>query len=106
MRIIIGLVVSGLVGPTTLAFAANYTVHQKGRTFSSEITAVKKGHAVTFLNDDTVPHNVFSTTSGNEFDLGSQSPGASTDVTFTQAGEVEIICAIHPRMRMTISVTD
>lgn len=71
MRIITALVVSGLVGPTALAFAADYTIHQKERTFSSEITTVKKGHAVTFLNDDTVPHNVFSTTSGNEFDLGS-----------------------------------
>jgi plastocyanin len=106
MRFIVALVVSGLVGPTALALAANYTVHQKGRTFSSEITSVRKGQAVTFLNDDTVPHNVFSTTSGNEFNLGSQNPGASTEVTFTGAGEVEVICAIHPRMRMIISVTD
>lgn len=106
MRIIVALVISGLAGPTALALAANYTIHQKGRTFSSEIMSVRTGQAVTFQNDDTVPHNVFSTTRGNEFDLGSQRPGASTDVTFTRAGEVEIICAIHPRMRMIISVTD
>jgi plastocyanin len=46
-----------------------------------------------------------SVSPGNEFDLGSQRPGTSTDVTFTKAGEVEIICAIHPRMKMTIAVT-
>jgi plastocyanin len=106
MRLIVAVVVSGMVGPTALALAANYTVHQNGRTFLSEFSSVRKGQAITFLNDDTVPHNVFSTTSGNEFNLGSQSPGASTDVTFTKAGEVEVICAIHPRMRMIISVTD
>jgi plastocyanin len=106
MRLILALVISGLFGPTALALAENYTVHQKGRMFSSEITSVRKGQAVTFLNDDTVPHNVFSTSDGNKFDLGSQSPGASTDVTFTKAGEVEVICAIHPRMKLNILVTD
>jgi plastocyanin len=43
---------------------------------------------------------------GNEFDLGSQPPGASTDVTFDAAGDVQVICAIHPRMKMTLKVTD
>ena len=106
MRVIAARVVLGLFGPSALALAANYTVHQKGRKFFSEITTVRKGQPLTFLNDDTVPHNVFSTSVGNEFDLGSQGPGSSTDVTFTRAGVVEVICAIHPRMKITIVVTD
>jgi plastocyanin len=47
-----------------------------------------------------------STSKGNEFNLGSQPPGTSTDVTFKEAGEVQVICAIHPRMKMTVKVED
>ena len=88
------------------AYAATEVIHQQGRVFSSESISVKKGDAVTFLNDDTVPHNIMSATKGNEFNLGSQAPGTSTDVTFKEAGDVQVICAIHPRMKMMVKVTD
>ncbi|MDN3272753.1 plastocyanin/azurin family copper-binding protein [Frankia sp. RB7] len=88
------------------AYAATEVIHQQGRVFSSESISVKKGDAVTFLNDDTVPHNIMSATKGNEFNLGSQAPGTSTDVTFKESGDVQVICAIHPRMKMMVKVTD
>jgi plastocyanin len=101
------LVTTALLGLGALAFAAaDHVVTQKGRLFSIEAITVKKGEAVTFFNDDTVPHNVMSSTQGNEFNLGSQSPGTSTPVTFSQAGDVNVICAIHPRMKMSVKVTD
>jgi len=95
-----------LAGLSVGALAANLTITQKGRVFSSESITVKKGEALTFVNDDTVPHNIISNTKGNEFNLGSQPPGASTDVTFKELGEVQVICAIHPRMKMTVKVTE
>ena len=95
-----------LSGLSTGALAATEVIHQQGRTFSSEAIKVKKGEAVTFLNDDTVPHNIMSASAGNEFNLGSQAPGSSTDVTFKETGNVAVICAIHPRMKMTINVVD
>jgi plastocyanin len=88
------------------AFAATEVIHQQGRAFSAESVTIKKGEALTFLNDDTVPHNIMSASKGNEFNLGSQSPGSSTDVTFKEAGDVQVICAIHPRMKLTVKVTD
>ena len=88
------------------ALAATQVVHQQGRAFSSESVTIKKGDLLTFLNDDTVPHNIMSTSKGNEFNLGSQLPGTSTDVKFKEAGEVQVICAIHPRMKMTVKVED
>jgi plastocyanin len=30
----------------------------------------------------------------------------STDVTFKETGSVQVICAIHPRMKMMVQVTD
>jgi plastocyanin len=47
-----------------------------------------------------------STSAGNEFNLGSQPPGSSTDVAFKEDGDVAVICAIHPRMKMTIKVVE
>jgi plastocyanin len=91
------------MGLSVGALAANLTIAQKGRAFSSENITIKKGGTVTFLNDDSVPHNIMSTSQGNEFNLG---PGATTDVTFKVAGDVQVICAIHPRMKMTVSVSE
>lgn len=95
-----------LAGFSAGAMAANQVIGQKGRIFSSESITIKKGTMLTFANDDSVPHNIYSISKGNEFNLGSQSPGTATDVTFNAIGEAEVICAIHPRMKMTLKVTD
>jgi len=107
MRNLIPVTLAILAGLSVGALAAaNQEIHQKGRVFSSENITIKKGDALTFVNDDTIPHNILSTSKGNEFNLGSQSPGAATDVTFKEAGDVQVLCAIHPRMKMMVKVTD
>ena len=106
MRKLASLTFVVLAGLSVGALAANLTITQKGRVFSSETVTIKKGEALTFVNDDTVPHNIVSTSKGNEFNLGSQPPGAATDVTFKEAGEALIICAIHPRMKMTVKIAE
>jgi plastocyanin len=62
--------------------------------------------SVTFLNDDSVPHNIMSTIKGNEFNLGSRAPGNSVGVTFKEDGDFAVICAIHPRMKIIVKVVD
>jgi plastocyanin len=106
MRTLSLLTLAITAGLSAGAFAATEIIHQQGRAFSTESVTVTKGEALTFLNDDSVPHNIMSTSKGNEFNLGSQPPGSSTDVTFKEAGDVQVICAIHPRMKMTVKVTD
>ena len=93
-------------GVSAGALAGNQMIHQQGRVFGPDNVSIKKGQALTFLNDDTIPHNIMSASKGNEFNLGSQAPGMSTDVTFKEAGDVQVICAIHPRMKMMVKVTD
>jgi plastocyanin len=95
-----------LTGFSVGALAASLTIHQQGRKFSFESVTIKAGETLTFVNDDTVPHNIYSASSGNEFNLGSQAPGMSTEVTFTEAGDVQVLCAIHPRMKMAVKITD
>jgi len=101
---LIPIVVLALASPT--ADATDHVVGQKGRMFSVAEITVARGEPVIFVNDDTVPHNAMSKTPDNAFDLGSQMPGTATPVTFDKAGIVAVICAIHPRMRLTIKVTD
>ena len=106
MRRLALLVITILAGLSAGALAANQMVHQQGRVFSSESLAIKKGETITFVNDDTVSHNILSTSKGNEFNLGSQPPGTSTNVTFKEAGDVQVLCAIHPRMKLTVKVSE
>jgi plastocyanin len=106
MRTLSILTIVILTGFSAGALGANQMINQKGRKFSMENVAIKKGASLTFLNDDNIPHNIMSSSKGNEFNLGSQMPGNATDVTFKASGEVQVICAIHPRMKMMISVTD
>jgi plastocyanin len=94
------LVVSSAAAPPDII------VFQKGRTFSVAALSVAPGTQVIFVNDDTVPHNIMSTARDNAFDLGLELPGSAIPVSFTQAGIVSVICAIHPRMHMTITIAN
>ena len=96
-----------LAGAGVAAVAApQHTVNQKGKVFSVTDLAIKNGDTVVFFNDDNVAHNIFSMSPGNDFNLGAQPPGNSTSVTFDKAGDVEVMCAIHPLMKMKIKITD
>ncbi len=95
-----------IVAASIAAFADDAVVHEKGRAFSVAEISVKKGQPLLFANDDSVPHNAMSVTPGAEFNIGSQAPGSSTPVTFDHAGDVMVICAIHPRMKLTVKVVE
>ena len=83
-----------------------HVVEQKGKAFSVKTLTIKKGDSVSFLNSDPFFHNVFSLSEAKFFDLGSYPENEAKSVTFEKAGDVEIECAIHPEMRMTIKVTE
>src|SRR5712692_6949670 len=101
----IGVALAFIAG-TTVALAAERTISQKGKVFSETVVEIKKGETLVFLNDDNVAHNVLSTTPGNQFNLGLIGPGHSTPVTFEKSGDMQIICAMHPSMKMSLKVTD
>jgi len=86
------------------ARAAEYEIGQKDKKFSQKELTVKVGDSVNFKNDDPFFHNVFSLSDTKTFDLGSFPQGQSKKVTFDKAGTVEVECAIHPEMKVTIEV--
>jgi len=86
------------------ACGEDFTVTQKGHQFTPQDLKVKKGDKIIFVNDDDRTHNVFSASDGNRFDLKAQRPGAKGDIVLENAGVVDVRCAIHPMMKMTITV--
>lgn len=85
-------------------YAANYEVGQKSKTFTKDKLVIKQGDTVTFKNEDPFFHNVYSLSDTKFFDLGSFPQGESRDVVFDKKGTIEVECAIHPTMKMTIVV--
>jgi plastocyanin len=102
-------ILNALLWMTSATYAADYTVEQKDKTFvyngvKTETLKVKMGDVVHFKNLDPYFHNVFSLSDVKFFDLGSYPQGQFKSVTFDKAGKVEVECAIHPQMTMTVEV--
>lgn len=102
----IAMALAFVAGAAVAAYAADKTINQKGKVFSESEITVKKGESVNFLNDDNIVHNVMSTSAGNEFNVGAAKPGTATPVTFKNAGDVRVICAIHPSMKLLVKVVE
>jgi len=96
-----GLLLLGATG----AWAQGATVTQKDKKFSETEVTIKAGQSVTFANQDLVTHNVYSKTPGMAFDLKTQKVGESSVIKFDTEGEAEVLCAIHPQMKMNGKVT-
>jgi plastocyanin len=69
--------------------------------FSSPIT-VETGGSVTVTNNDGADHTW--TSDDGAFDSGVLASGASFDFTFTEAGEFNYHCEIHPSMTSSVAV--
>ena len=89
--------------------AAEIKITQKGKVFRKggdpvETIDVKVGDEVEFVNDDTAAHNVFSMTAGSKFNLKKQKPATSAKHKFDKKGEVTVMCAILPKMKLKVNV--
>ncbi|HEV8640592.1 MAG TPA: plastocyanin/azurin family copper-binding protein [Methylomirabilota bacterium] len=89
----------------TLAAGSDIVVVQRNKTFSPHEIQIRVGDRVVFVNEDEVTHNVYSPTPGLEFNIRSQQPGQSDVVSFSKPGVLEVRCAIHPKMKMRVTVT-
>ena len=103
-RLVVGVAALPAVVFIVAAWAGDTRVFQKDKVFSQESVRVRVGDTVTFVNADTVTHNVYSVTRGCEFELQTQTPGNSTAVPFPRACTAQVQCAIHPKMKLTVDV--
>ena len=88
------------------ARAAPPAMSSNQKRFAPHVIAVTQGTVVSFPNQDKVFHNVFSRTTGSEFDLGLYRNGASRSVRFSKPGLVRVYCNIHPDMAGYVRVLE
>ena len=107
-RIAVAAFMAGaLVGLSTAVgiAASQYTVSQRGREFTPKNVTLKRGEAVTIVNDDAdLRHHVYIESDKFSFDSGDQEPGSKTNIAFPIEGTFEVLCAIHPKMKLVIRV--
>lgn len=85
---------------------ADHPIDQKEKEFSKTEITIKPGDSLTFKNSDSVTHNVFSNSKVNPFTIKVQKPGESSTIEFKDAGVTEVRCAIHPKMKIVVTVKE
>ena len=79
-----------------------------GSYLDNEILAIKTGHKVKWINDDTVAHTITSCTPKQDpdgrFDSGLFIAGNIFEVSFTVPGTFHYFCIVHPWITGTIIV--
>ncbi len=89
------------------AASTRTVMDQKNLAFVPPVLPVVRGTVVQFTNSDDVQHNVFSpSATAGKFDLGTYGPGAMRTVTFSEPGDVLVLCNIHMEMEAHILVLD
>lgn len=105
MRYLVALVgVAVTVAVAAPALTKDLSVVQKDKAFSEAELKIAVGDAITFVNNDEITHNVYSSTKGMEFDLRTQPPGKSSTIKFEKPGSLLVECAIHPKMKLPVRV--
>lgn len=99
------IVTAAALAAAAPAFAAELSVTQKNQTFSSPNLTAHVGDTLTFHNEDDVTHNItVKDKDGDPDDLGLQKPGKTVNYKFEAAGSYRVMCSIHPKMKMIVTV--
>lgn len=81
------------------------SVSQRGRAFSPSALVMQSGDTLEIVNDDgDLVHHAYVDDPEFSFDSGDQEPGAKADIVFTKAGSFDVLCGIHPKMKLVVTV--
>lgn len=82
-----------------------YVVSQRGRAFHPGFLSIKQGETVRIVNDDgDLLHHAYIESDTFNFDSGDQLPGSQTDIMFSVPGTFNVLCGIHPKMKLIVIV--
>jgi len=79
-------------------------IEQKGRKFIPAVTVIQAGTNISFPNNDTVRHHVYSLSPAKVFELKLYAGDPPNPVHFDKPGTVAIGCNIHDQMAAYIHV--
>ncbi len=82
-----------------------HVISQRGRAFNPNSLSIKQGDTVRIVNDDgDLLHHAYVESDTFNFDSGDQLPGSKTDVVFSVRGTFNVLCGIHPKMKLVVVV--
>ena len=94
------------LAPTAVTRMKGAEIEQKSRKFMPVMTVVQTGTEVSFPNNDTMRHHVYSFSPAKPFELKLYSGTPGTPVLFDKPGTVVIGCNIHDQMVAYIQVVN
>ncbi len=101
-------IVAVLAALGSLGFAlgsgVEINISQKGRAFMPASVEINRGDTLAIRNDDEYIHQAYVASPTFSFDSGEQDIGQTVHITFPVAGTFQVLCAIHPKMRLDVVV--
>lgn len=80
-------------------------VSQKDQSFRPSEMTIERGTTLDVVNDDgDLLHHAYVDSPTFNFDSGDQEPGTTVAITFNVAGTFNVLCGIHPRMKLKVRV--
>lgn len=99
---VLALAVSGLAFP---AYAAETAVDQLNLKFVPDAVSINAGDTIKFTDSDHFFHDVtIISPDGTKEDKGLQNYKQDIVVTFAKPGTYQVVCRLHPNMKMTVTV--
>jgi plastocyanin len=84
---------------------APHVITQKGRAFHPLTLTINRGDTLQFFDDDgDLLHHAYVESDTFNFDSGDQQPGSRTNVVFSVPGTFNVLCGIHPKMKLVVTV--
>jgi plastocyanin len=83
-----------------------FVMAQENTQFTPYVLVVPEGATVSFPNNDTISHHVYSFSPAKKFQLPLYGHGISRTMRFEQSGTVALGCNIHDSMQAYIRVVD
>ena len=103
----VGVYAEPAAAPAPLKSRPKAEIEQKGRKFSPLVSIVQTGTEISFPNNDTVRHHVYSFSPAKIFDIKLYSAGTPGNPgPFDKAGTVVVGCNIHDQMVAYIQVVN
>jgi plastocyanin len=98
----IAVYIDSVPGKTFAPPAEHITVDQTHLAFAPHVVVVQQGTTVEFKNNDTVGHNVYWPAVHHDrklaHNMGTWPQGQAKPFTFTEVGDVPLLCNVHPEM--------
>ena len=100
-----GAALASVLGAWAAWAASVPVVTQANRKFQPQQIEVARGGTIRFVNDDgQLLHHVYSTSPDFGFDSGEQEPGKAIEERFPVPGTFTVLCGIHPKMHLVVTV--